>query len=147
MIQDFRFAFRQLWKAPGFTIAAVTVLALGIGVNTAIFSLVNTMLFKPPAYKKPSEVVQLFWIFFALPLLTGVHLVPLWAGIIVTGLNGGAYGAEIVRGAVQSVPRAQYEGATALSFTPAQRMWRVILPQAFIEMLPPFNNLFIQLLK
>jgi polar amino acid transport system permease protein len=71
----------------------------------------------------------------------------LWAGIIVTGLNGGAYGAEIVRGAVQSVPRAQYEGATALSFTPAQRMWRVILPQAFIEMLPPFNNLFIQLLK
>jgi predicted permease len=60
MIQDFRFAFRQLWKSPGFTIAAVAVLALGIGTNTAIFSLVNTMLFKPPAYKQPSEIVQLF---------------------------------------------------------------------------------------
>ncbi len=60
MIQDFRFAFRQLWKSPGFTIAAVTVLALGIGVNTAIFSLVDTMLLKPPAYKEPSEIVQLF---------------------------------------------------------------------------------------
>src|SRR5437762_4342558 len=60
MIQDFRFAFRKLWKAPGFTIAAVAVLALGIGVNTAIFSLVNTMLFRPPAYKSPSEIVQLF---------------------------------------------------------------------------------------
>jgi len=60
MIQDFRFAFRQLWKSPSFTIAAVTVLALGIGVNTAIFSLVDTMLFKPPAYKEPSEIVQLF---------------------------------------------------------------------------------------
>src|ERR1700694_4000591 len=60
MIQDFRFAFRQLWKSPGFTIAAVAVLALGIGVNTAIFSLVNTMLFKPPVYKQPSEIVQLF---------------------------------------------------------------------------------------
>jgi predicted permease len=60
MIQDFRFAFRQLWKAPGFTIAAVAVLALGIGTNTAIFSLVNAMLFKPPAYKQPSEIVQLF---------------------------------------------------------------------------------------
>ncbi len=60
MIQDFRFAFRQLWKAPGFTIAAVAVLALGIGVNTAIFSLVDTMLFKAPAYQEPSEIVQLF---------------------------------------------------------------------------------------
>ena len=59
-MSDFRFAFRQLWKAPGFTIAAVAVLALGIGTNTAIFSLVNAMLFKPPAYKQPSEIVQLF---------------------------------------------------------------------------------------
>jgi predicted permease len=60
MIQDFRFAFRQLWKAPGFTAAAVLVLALGIGVNTAIFSLVNVLVFQPPAYKQPAEIVQLF---------------------------------------------------------------------------------------
>src|SRR5881394_4647483 len=60
MIHDFRFAFRQLIKAPGFTFAAVTVLALGIGVNTAVFSLVNTLFFAPPAYAKPHEMVQLF---------------------------------------------------------------------------------------
>ncbi|HKP02921.1 MAG TPA: ABC transporter permease [Chthoniobacterales bacterium] len=60
MINDFRFAFRQLWKAPGFTIAAVIVLALGIGVNTAIFSLVNVMVLQPPPYQRPAEVVQLF---------------------------------------------------------------------------------------
>src|SRR5437762_11889514 len=60
MIRDFKFALRQLLKAPGFTIAAVTVLALGIGVNTAVFSLVNTLFFAPPAYAKPHEVVQLF---------------------------------------------------------------------------------------
>ena len=60
MINDFRFAFRQLWKSPGFTAAAVVVLALGIGVNTAIFSLVNVMLFQPPNYARPSEIVQLF---------------------------------------------------------------------------------------
>jgi polar amino acid transport system permease protein len=94
-----------------------------------------------------SEVVQLFWLYFVLPALVGLQLVPLYAGILVLGLNHGAYGAEIVRGAVQSVPRAQYEAATALDFTPVQRMWRVILPQAVVEMLPPFNNLFIQLLK
>ena len=60
MIQDFRFAFRQLGKSPSFTIAAVAVLALGIGVNTAIFSLVNVMVFQPPAYQRPAEIVQLF---------------------------------------------------------------------------------------
>ena len=60
MIQDFRFAFRQLWKAPSFTIAAVAVLALGIGVNTAIFSLVNAMLFAPLSYQRPAEIVQVF---------------------------------------------------------------------------------------
>src|SRR5206468_5491379 len=59
MVQDLRFAVRQLFKAPGFTIAAVTVLALGIGVNTAVFSLVNTLFFAPPAYGKPHEMVQL----------------------------------------------------------------------------------------
>ncbi|TWF78807.1 polar amino acid transport system permease protein [Pseudonocardia hierapolitana] len=94
-----------------------------------------------------SEVVQLFWIFFALPVLVGFEFIPLWGGVAVLGLNHGAYGAEIVRGAVQSVPRAQYEGALALSLSPAQRMRRVILPQAVAEMIPPFNNLFIQLLK
>ena len=60
MIHDFRFAFRQLIKAPGFTVAAVLVLALGIGANTAVFSLVNTLFFAPPAYAKPHEILQIF---------------------------------------------------------------------------------------
>src|ERR1043166_9086664 len=60
MLHDFRFAFRQLVKARAFTAAAVMVLALGIGLNTAIFSLMNTLLFQPPHYAKPNEIVQLF---------------------------------------------------------------------------------------
>ncbi len=60
MIRDLKFAFRQLFKAPGFTIAAVIVLSLGIGVNTAVFTLVNTLFFAPPAYSKPHEMVQIF---------------------------------------------------------------------------------------
>lgn len=98
-------------------------------------------------WRGTSEVVQLFWIFFALPLLVGFELLPLWAGILVLGLNHGAYGGEIVRGAVQAVPKEQHECAIALSFSRVQRMRRVILPQAVVEMIPPFNNLFIQLLK
>src|SRR5437773_11029056 len=60
MIRDLKFAFRQLFKAPAFMISAVTVLALGIGVNTAVFTLVNRIFFAPPAYAKPHEMVQLF---------------------------------------------------------------------------------------
>jgi predicted permease len=60
MMHDLRFAIRQLWKAPGFTLAAVLVLTLGIGANTAIFSLVHTMLFAPPGYVRPDELVQIF---------------------------------------------------------------------------------------
>ncbi len=60
MMHDLRFAVRQLWKAPGFTIAAVLVLTLGIGANTAVFSLVHTMLFAPPGYARPNELVQIF---------------------------------------------------------------------------------------
>src|SRR6266403_2146291 len=60
MIQDLQFACRQLMKAPGFAIAAVFVLTLGIGANTAVFSLVNTMLFAPPGYARAHELVQLF---------------------------------------------------------------------------------------
>jgi polar amino acid transport system permease protein len=98
-------------------------------------------------WRGTSEVVQLMWIYFVLPVLVGYQIVPLAAGIAVLGLNHGAYGAEIVRGAIQSVPREQYEGCVALSLTRSQRMLRVILPQALVEMVPPFNNLFIQLLK
>jgi hypothetical protein len=60
VISDIRYAFRQLSKSPGFTIAALVVLALGIGANTAVFSLVQTLLFRAPGYANPSEVVQLF---------------------------------------------------------------------------------------
>lgn len=139
--------------------ATVTAALGGIAV-TIVLSLIAGLALRSPSrivrgisrvyveiFRGTSEVVQLFWLYFVLPVLVGFQLVPMFAGILVLGLNHGAYGAEIVRGAVNSVPRAQFEGAVALNLTPAQRMRRVILPQAFVEMLPPFNNLFIQLLK
>ena len=55
-------------------------------------------------WRGTSELVQLFWIYFVVPVLLGLQIMPLWAGVLVLGLNHGAYGAEIVRGAVRSVP-------------------------------------------
>lgn len=97
-------------------------------------------------FRGTSLLVQLLWFFFALPFL-GIKLAPMAAGIIALGLNYGAYGAEVVRGAIAAVPREQREAAVALSLSPVQRMRRVILPQAWVGMIPPFNNLLIQLLK
>lgn len=97
-------------------------------------------------FRGTSLLVQLFWIFFVLPLF-GITLEKFTAGFIAVGMNLGAYGAEVVRGAILSVPRGQYEAALALNMTPAQRMVRIILPQAFLAMLPPWGNLLIELLK
>jgi polar amino acid transport system permease protein len=131
----------------GIVIAAVLAFVFGLAMLSGSRTVRVIARVYVEIWRGTSEVVQLFWIYFVLPLLVGYQVVPLAAGIIVLGLNFGAYGAEIVRGAIQAVPTAQYEGAIALSLTPAQRMRRVILPQALVEMVPPFNNLFIQLLK
>lgn len=97
-------------------------------------------------FRGTSALVQLYWFFYALPLL-GVEFSPMFTGIVVLGLNIGAYGAEVVRGAVTSVDKGQFEAATALNMTGLQRMWIVIMPQAIIRMLPPAGNLLIELLK
>ncbi|NUM52220.1 MAG: ectoine/hydroxyectoine ABC transporter permease subunit EhuC [Candidatus Hydrogenedentes bacterium] len=97
-------------------------------------------------FRGTSALVQLYWFFYALPLL-GINLSAMVAGILVLGLNIGAYGAEVVRGAVLSVDKGQYEAATALNMSAMQRLWIVIVPQALIRMLPPAGNLLIELLK
>jgi len=97
-------------------------------------------------FRGTSLLVQLFWIFFVLPLF-GISFDKFTAGFVAVGMNLGAYGAEVVRGAILSVPRGQYEAALALNMSPATRMRRIILPQAFLAMLPPWGNLMIELLK
>jgi polar amino acid transport system permease protein len=97
-------------------------------------------------FRGTSALVQLFWVFFALPLM-GVELSPMVTGILVLGLNIGAYGAEVVRGAVQAVPVDQREAAVSLGFSGRQILWRILLPQALPTMLPTFGNLLIELLK
>lgn len=97
-------------------------------------------------FRGTSALVQLFWLFFVLPQF-GVTIDAFVVGVLALGLNVGAYGSEVVRGAVLSVPRGQWEASTALNMSRAQMLRRIILPQAFVAMIPPWGNLLIELLK
>ena len=97
-------------------------------------------------FRGTSLLVQLFWLYYALPLI-GISFDPITTGIAGLALNIGAYGAEVVRGALQAVPDTQHEAARALNFGHSQTLFHIVLPQAVVEMMPAFGNLAVQNLK
>ena len=97
-------------------------------------------------FRGTSALVQLFWLFFVLPHF-GITLDPFTTGVLALGLNVGADGAAVGRGAIQAVPRGQYEASVALNMGYGTMMRRIIVPQALLAMIPPWGNLFIELLK
>lgn len=98
-------------------------------------------------FRGTSALVMMFWMVFAVPILLGLQFAPMFAGVLALGLTYGAYGSEVVRGALAAVSPAQREAGIALSFSKMQRLRRIEIPQAWPEMVPPFNNLLIELLK
>jgi len=91
-------------------------------------------------------LVQLFMIYYGLPEL-GIELDPLTAALIGFSLNMAAYACEILRAAISSVDRGQWEAAASIGMTRGQAMRRAILPQAARTALPPLGNSFISLVK
>lgn len=144
---------RGLWVTVYVTVlgsVAALVVAFVLGLLVRMEQLIPRAIARTviELFRGTSLLVQLFWFYLVFPPVTGFYgMTPLQAAVIAFGLNFGAYGAEVVRGSINAVPRAQWEGATALGFSPAQRMRRVLLPQALPLMIPPFGNLLIQLLK
>ena len=99
-------------------------------------------------FRGTSLLVQLFWLYFVLPLPPfNLEMSAYSVAILGLGLHIGAYGAEVMRGAIGSVPKGQYEAALALNMTPFTRFRRIILPQALLCAIPPGTNLLIELLK
>lgn len=99
-------------------------------------------------FRGTSLIVQLFWLYYAIPMLFGIQLGSnWWTGVIAIGLNYGAYLSEVVRGSIISVAKGQTEAAIALNMSKFQRMRLIIFPQAVRMMLPEFGNYTIQMLK
>lgn len=145
----------RLLAGTGTTVAQfflAAILGVSIALMMGLMKLSSNKLVRGSAvtyieiFRGTSLLVQLYWIFFVLPLF-GVTIDKFTAGYVAVGMNIGAYGAELVRGGILSVPKGQWEAALAINMSPAQRMRRVILPQALVNMLPPWGNLMIELLK
>ncbi len=144
-----------LWRGVGITLQ-LTILAAVLAVLTSFVigfaRLARYRLLRVLAtlyveiFVGTSVLVQLFWVYYVLPFFN-LKLTAMQAGILVLGLNYGAYGSEIVRSSILAIPKHQTEAGIALNMTPNQIMARIILPQALLLMLPPFGNLFIELLK
>ncbi|GGX87508.1 ectoine/hydroxyectoine ABC transporter permease subunit EhuC [Litchfieldella qijiaojingensis] len=132
--------------------ALALLLALVMGFTAALMRLSRYRLLRGVAtvyvevFRGTSALVQLFWMFYVLPHF-GVNIDPFMVGWVALGLNIGAYGAEVIRGAIQAVPKGQYEATIAVNMTRWQAMYRVIIPQAIPNMIPPWGNLSIELLK
>jgi len=91
-------------------------------------------------------LVQLFVIFYGLPSI-GVILQPWPSAIIALSLNVGGYAAEVIRAAIQSVPKGQWEAAHMIGMSHRLALRRIILPQAARVSVPPLSNTFISLVK
>jgi len=91
-------------------------------------------------------LVQLFIIFYGLPTI-GIVIDPFPAAVIGFSLNVGAYASEIIRAAILSIPKGQWEAAYSLGMSYSQALRRIILPQASRVSVPPLSNTFISLVK
>ena len=91
-------------------------------------------------------LVQLFVIFYGLPSL-GIKIDPWPSAIIAFAVNVGGYAAEVIRAAILSVPKGQWEAGHTIGMSRAQTLRRIILPQAARVSVPPLSNTFISLVK
>lgn len=130
----------------GTFLAVVTAFAVGFARLSNFSWLRMSARFFMEFFRGTSMVVQLFWAYFVLPLF-GVSLTPFEAGVLVLGLNSGAYMSEIVRGGMLALPLEQFEACIALNLGRWQRLKYVLLPQALPLMIPPFSNSVIEILK
>lgn len=149
-------AFPLLLLGAGVTVK-ITSLSVALGVIIGLFvGIARISSIKPIRYLAAVYVdffrgtpllVQIFLIYFALPLITGQRVDPYVAAISACGINSGAYIAEIFRAGIQAIDAGQMEAARSLGMTWVQAMRYIIVPQAFRQVVPPLGNEFIAMLK
>ncbi len=158
---NFRFdiianAFPLLLEGAIFTIE-ITVISVALGIVIGLFvgigriSKIKIIKWFTAIYvdfiRGTPLLVQIFLIYFALPVITGIKMNPFIAAVAACSINSGAYVAEIFRAGIQSIDDGQMEAGRSLGLSWIQTMRYIIVPQAFKRVIPPLGNEFIALLK
>ncbi|MDQ6433216.1 amino acid ABC transporter permease [Mesorhizobium sp. LHD-90] len=149
----YRFLFLEgIWVSIALT-AAVIVLGLICGLLGAAGQLSRFRILRWLSwlyiefFRTTPLLVQLVWVYYALPILSGVELSAISAAVLSLSLYGGSFYAEVIRGGIVSIDPGQSEAGLALGLTPSRVMRRIVLPQAFKRMIPPLMNQSILMFK
>jgi His/Glu/Gln/Arg/opine family amino acid ABC transporter permease subunit len=129
-----------------FVIGLVIALAVALARLSSNVVLTNVARFYISVIRGTPLLVQLFIVFYALPEL-GVRIAPFPAAVIAFSLNVGGYAAEIIRSAIQSIPKGQWEAAQTIGLNYVGALRRIVLPQATRVAVPPLSNTLISLVK
>ena len=149
-------SFPLLLVGAGVTLK-ITAISVGLGLLFGLFigiaQISRVAILRIPAkiyvdfLRGTPLLVQIFMIYFALPMLIGTRIDPFIAAIVACSINSSAYIAEIFRGGILSIDKGQMEAGRSLGLNWSQTMRFVVIPQAFKRIIPPLGNEFIAMLK
>jgi len=98
-------------------------------------------------FRNTPALVQLFWVYYCLPMLIGIQISAVTSCVIALSAGAAAYIAEIMRAGIQAIDKGQLEAASTIGLSWSQTMRKIVLPQAFRQMVPPLVNEIVTLLK
>ena len=153
VLLDYRQAFLRALGVTGELTLGSLIIGVVLGLTLGLMRSQAGRLLRWPAafyvefFRSTPALIQLVWIYYALPVLSGVQIASLPSVILGLGMHSAAYFAEIFRGGIASIHRGQWDAARAIGMRPGQAMRRIILPQAARRMLPPFINEVANLIK
>ena len=133
--------------------ATALVLGVMLGLALALLRLSARRFLSWPAgfiievFRTTPPLVQLFWFFFALPLVVGIEMTPFLAAAMTFSIQSAAFFAEVFRAGILSIERGQWDAARAIGMNHRQALRRIVLPQAVKRMIPAFMERAIELMK
>jgi len=159
----YQFRFDVVWNNIGFLMEGLSltllisflalVISMALGLVVAVVRLSKNRGVSLVAatyvefFRDTPVLVQLFWVYYVLPILLGIQISAFGAALIGLTLHSAAFLGEIYRAGIQSVPAGHVEAAKVLGLGPVQTFVRIVLPQAFRTILPPLVNNFVDLIK